>query len=108
MATTVIRLVALPLIIDDPPFRAPPPDTKTFGRYCIRAVCELTDPDRHGKGVFVGRSDDLSIVNKTHEACLRNVADHKGSKRSCSEPEVTFTNWDNRCDDSVRYEVRLK
>lgn len=105
MALSCLRFVALPITVDGPPAGMTPGTKKRTGRYCIRAVSDMIVNDVVVEGSYVGKSDDLSIVQKTFDACARSIHGSRG-KKACTEPEVTFMRWDHTCDDSIRYELR--
>lgn len=71
------------------------------GTYCIRAVSEIGTTNQTD-GHYVGRSSDYDIVEKTMATCVASATSSRAPKR-CTQPEVTFTAWDERCDDAVRY-----
>lgn len=106
--STIIRFIFHPVLslrknmkfrrqafVDD----CPPPTIEQndceYGSYCMKATVETTDYDGISDRLFVGYSQDMSIVKKTETACER----FKRSGTKCGEVSLVIKGGD--CDEAL-------
>ena len=59
-----------------------------LGRYCLKAVSEMTDPQGKKVGEAVGYDTDMAILEKTYKVCQRQTWGKRD--RTCGASQLFF------------------